>query len=165
MALYTIQDDLVALCTTQDNSVVHAQNLTMGNENQGLTVGNGSPVMTDPNGGLANSSTHNEKFVPVIAASSSDVVNSVVADSEVVSSETVAEAISKEVTQETARRQLPMYQGAYIDGFIQGIDATLTIDTGACDTIVSCRLFEKISEDHRPQLLEVCPRGVFVGNL
>ena len=52
-----------------------------------------------------------------------------------------------------------MYQGAYIDGFIQGVDATLTIDTGACDTIVSCGLFEKISNDCRPQLLEVHPRG------
>ena len=35
----------------------------------------------------------------------------------------------------------------------------LTIDTGACDTIVSHRLFEKISDDHRLQLLEVHPRG------
>ena len=52
-----------------------------------------------------------------------------------------------------------MYGGAYNDGFIQGADATLTVDTGACDTIMSCRFFEKISDDHRPQLLEVCPRG------
>ena len=44
-----------------------------------------------------------------MVASSSDVVNSAVADSEVVPSETVAEAISKEVAQETATRQLPMY--------------------------------------------------------
>ena len=28
-----------------------------------------------------------------------------------------------------------------------------------CDTIVSHRLFENISDDHRPQLLEVHPRG------
>ena len=76
MVLYTTQDDLVALCMTQDNLVVHEQNLTMRNENQGLTVGNGSPVMTDPKGGLANSTNHNEKCVPVMAASSSDVVNS-----------------------------------------------------------------------------------------
>ena len=52
-----------------------------------------------------------------------------------------------------------MYQGAYIASFIQGVDATLTVDTGACDTIESLRLSEKISEDHRPQLLEVHPRG------
>ena len=82
------------------------QNLTMRNENQGLTVGNGSPGMTDLKGGLANSSNHNEKCVPVMAASSSDV-----ADSEVVPSETVAEAISKEVAKVTARRQLPKYEG------------------------------------------------------
>ena len=87
------------------------------------------------------------------------------ADSEVVPSETMAEAISKEVAQETARRQLPMYQGLILMVLFRRVDATLTIDTGACDTIVSYRLFEKISEDHRPQLLEVCPRGVLVGNL
>ena len=52
-----------------------------------------------------------------------------------------------------------MYRGNYIDGFVQGVDATLTVDTGACNTIVSHSLFEKISVDHRPQLLEVCPTG------
>ena len=51
-----------------------------------------------------------------------------------------------------------MYQGAYIDGFIQGVDTTLTDDTQASDTIVSHQLFEKSNDDHRPQLLEVYPR-------
>ena len=100
-------------------------------------MGKGSPVMTDPKGGLANSSNCNEKCVPVMEVSNSDVVNSAVDNSEVVSSKSVAEAISKEVAQETARRQLPVYQGAYIDGFIQGVDATLRVDTRACDMIVS----------------------------
>ena len=58
-----------------------------------------------------------------------------------------------------------MYQGAYIDGFIQGDDGTLNIDTGAYDTIVYHRLFEKISDDHRPKLLEVHPSGLFHSDL
>ena len=89
--------------------MVHEQNLSMRNENEGLTVGNGRPVMTDPKEGLANSSNHNGKCVPAMAASTSNVVNSTVVDREVVPSETVAETISKEVAQETARRQLSMY--------------------------------------------------------
>ena len=46
-----------------------------------------------------------------------------------------------------------MYQGAYIDGFVQGVHATLTIDTRVCDVIVSHWLFESMSEYLRPKLL------------
>ena len=67
------------------------------NENQDLTVGNGSPVMTDPKEGLANSSNCNEKCVPVMAASSSDAVNSAVDNREVLPKKSAAEAISKKV--------------------------------------------------------------------
>ena len=48
-----------------------------------------------------------------------------------------------------------MYQGVYIGGFIQGVDATLMVDIGTCDTIVSHQLFEKLSDHHRPQLVLV----------
>ena len=58
--------------------------------------------MTDPKEGLANSSNCNEKCVPVMAASISNAVNSAVDNSEAAPSESVAEAISKEVAQETA---------------------------------------------------------------
>ena len=74
-------------------------------------MGNSSPVMTDPKEGLANTSDCNEKCVHVMAASSSDVVNSTVGNSEEVPSESVAESILKEVAQETARRQLPVLTG------------------------------------------------------
>ena len=47
---------------------------------------------------------------------------------------------------------------AYIDGFMQVVDATLTVDTRASDIIVSHQLFERISEDQRPWLIEVHPR-------
>ena len=87
----------------QENLVVHKHNLTMRDENEGLTLGNDSPVMTDNKEGLANSSICNEKCLPVMAASSSDVVNSAIDNSEVVRSESVADHISKEVAQETER--------------------------------------------------------------
>ena len=51
-----------------------------------------------------------------------------------------------------AHRQLPVYHGSYVDGFVQGVDATLTADTGAVNSIVSHRLFMKISKDHCPEL-------------
>ena len=38
-------------------------------------------------------------------------------------------------------------------------DATLTVDTGAYNMIVSHWLFERMSEDQRPQLLKNHPRG------
>ena len=85
--------------------------LTMRNEDQGLTVGNGSPVMTDLKEGHVYGSNCNENCVPVMAASSSDVVNSAVDNSEVVPCESVEEAISKEVAQETARRQYQCTKG------------------------------------------------------
>ena len=47
----------------------------------------------------------------------------------------------------------------YSDGLLWAIDATLTIDTGVCDTIVYHHLFERISEDCRSQLLEAFPQG------
>ena len=77
--------------------------------------------------------------------SSSNVVHS-----ESVQSEVVTEVTPQDIAQETARWQLPVYRGIYIDGFVHGVDTTLTVDTGACNTIVSHSLFEKLSVDHRP---------------
>ena len=71
----------------------------------------------------------------------------------------VAATTPKCIAQEDVRRQLPVYWGAYVYGFVQAIDATLTIDTGACDMIVSLWLFENMSKDQRPQLLKVQPWG------
>ena len=59
---------------------------------------------------------------------------------------------SRGLTQNVAHRQLPVYCGAYVDGFVQGVDATLTVDTGAVNSIVSHRLFKKISKGHCPKL-------------
>ena len=59
---------------------------------------------------------------------------------------------SRGLTQDVACRQLPAYHGAYVNGFVQGVDAILNIDTGAVNSIVSHRLFKKISRDHCPKL-------------
>ena len=64
---------------------------------------------------------------------------------------------SQGLTQDVVCRQLPLYHGAYVDGFVQGVDATLTIDMGAVNSIVSHRLFRKISKDHCPQLAKTAP--------
>ena len=53
---------------------------------------------------------------------------------------------SRGLMQDVAHRQLPVYHGVYVDGFIQGVDFTLTIDMGAVNSIVSYRLFRKNSE-------------------
>ena len=78
-----------------------------------------------------------------MSCNSSDVANNAVESSEVVHSDSVPVATKKEVAKDVARMQLPIYQG--IDSFIQGAKATLTLDTNACDMIVSPQLFEKIS--------------------
>ena len=134
--------------TTQGASNIN----TIGiNENEGLIRANTSP---DPKGGIVNKNVCNDANVPVMTDSSSNVVHS-----ESVQSEVVTEVTPQDIAQETARWQLPVYRGIYIDGFVQGVDATLTVDTGAGNRIVSHSLFEKFSVDHRPQLLEVCPTG------
>ena len=56
------------------------------------------------------------------------------------------------LTQDVAHRQLPVYCGAYVDGSVQGVDATLTVDTGAVNSIVTHRLFKKFSRNHCPEL-------------
>ena len=64
---------------------------------------------------------------------------------------------SRELAQDVVHRQLPVYHGAYVNRFIQGVNATLTIDMGAANSTVSHRLFRKISEHHHPQLAKTTP--------
>ena len=56
------------------------------------------------------------------------------------------------LTQNVAHRQLPVYCRAYVDRLVQGVDATLTVDTGAVNSIFSHRLFKKFSRNHCPEL-------------
>ena len=53
---------------------------------------------------------------------------------------------------EIVRRQVPKCDGIYVKGKIQGIDVTFIADTGATQTIVSRRIYEKIPAECRPQL-------------
>ena len=59
---------------------------------------------------------------------------------------------SRGLTQDFVHRQLPVYCRACVDRFVQGVDATLTVDTGAVNSIVSHRLFKKFSRNHCPKL-------------
>ena len=58
--------------------------------------------------------------------------------------------LSRGLTQDIAHRELPMYHRTYVDGFVQGVDATLTIDMGTVSSIVSHRLFREISKEDHP---------------
>ena len=42
---------------------------------------------------------------------------------------------SRGLTQDIVHRQLPVYCRAYVDRFVQGVDATLTVDTGAVNSL------------------------------
>ena len=59
----------------------------------------------------------------------------------------MAATIPKDVAKESARRQLPVYLGVYVDSLGQGVDGNLTVDTRAYDTIVSYWLFKRMIED------------------
>ena len=61
-------------------------------------------------------------------------------------------ATSVKTDSESLRRETPKYRGVYIEGKLQGIDVTYTVDTGATCTIVSDRIFEKIPAEIRPVL-------------
>ena len=59
---------------------------------------------------------------------------------------------SRGLTPDLDHRQLPIYCVVYVDRFVQGVDATLTVDTAAVNSIVSHRLFKKFSRNHCPNL-------------
>ena len=74
-----------------------------GRKREGLAVSEDGPNLIDHNGS------------PV---ASDNAVDNIVEISSVEQDELVAVTTPKEATQETVRRQLPVYQGAYIDGFM-----------------------------------------------
>ena len=90
--------------------------MNLESKREGFTVGEDSPNLVDHNGS------------PV---ESKNAVDNVVEVSIVEQFTLVAATTPKEVAQAAARRQLPVYGGVYIDGFMQGVDATLTIETPA----------------------------------
>ena len=61
------------------------------------------------------------------------------------------------LSQDVAHRWLPVYHSTYVDGIVQGVDATLTIDMGAMNSIVSHRVFRNISKDHCSQVAKTAP--------
>ena len=69
----------------------------------------------------------------------------------------------KGLTQDVACRKLPVYCWAYVDGFVQGVKATVTVDMGAVNSIISHRLLRQISKDHCSQLAKTAPVDVAGG--
>ena len=59
-----------------------------------------------------------------------------------------------DVENELARREKPKVNGVYVNGSINGIEVTYTVDTGASCTLLATKVFEKIPETKRPELQE-----------
>ena len=125
--------------TTQNDVIECDPKLSMETEIDNTTANNPSqsPV-ADPSGEARLVELGCSKLEPIGAISSSSVHQ--------------VELQLRGLTQNVAHRQLPVYHRAYVDGFVQGVDATLTVDTGAVHSIVSHRLFKKISKGHCPKL-------------
>lgn len=63
--------------------------------------------------------------------------------------------ICTEERAECIRREVPVYNGIYVDGELQGLEVTYTVDTGASTSIVSSKLFRQIPTEVRPKLHNV----------
>ncbi len=55
------------------------------------------------------------------------------------------------------RRHVPTTDGVYVRGTVEGVDATLTVDTGASVTLVSKQIYDEIPLPQRPQLTSKLP--------
>ena len=58
-----------------------------------------------------------------------------------------------ELETNTVRREKPLCAGVYVKGLLQGEEVTFTIDTGATRTIVSTRVYYRLPEGSRPELM------------
>ena len=67
-------------------------------------------------------------------------------------SESESQIIDGDDCSDTIRRKLPEYVGIYVEGKIETLEVTYTIDTGATSTIVSPSVFQRIPESRRPTL-------------
>ena len=76
---------------------------------------------------------------------------------------TLEEPECKTGTKDVVRREIPRYAGIYINGQIQGVDVTFTVDTGATTTILASRVYQKIQPGERPSLQVLNPRMDLVG--
>ena len=62
------------------------------------------------------------------------------------------EPVHKPSAKEMLRRETPRYAGVYVDGQIQGVEVTFTVDTGASTTIVASRVYDKMHPSKRPSI-------------
>ena len=60
--------------------------------------------------------------------------------------DTTVRAIRGEIRQ-GRRRKLPKFYGTYIDGLLNGLEVTYTIDGAATDTLIASWIYEQLPED------------------
>lgn len=65
---------------------------------------------------------------------------------------------------EVIRRELPVLDGVYIHGEVQGVEVSFTVDTGATSTLISTTLYNHIPDHQRPPLNSVTNRKVVNAN-
>ena len=61
-----------------------------------------------------------------------------------------------------ARRGIPRVSGIYVEGHIEGVDLTFTVDTGASATILSTAILAEIPAERRPKI-DTEKRPHFIG--
>lgn len=65
---------------------------------------------------------------------------------------------------EMARREIPKYTGLYVQGSVHGVEANLTVDSGATSTLVSAEIYDQIPDDRKPKLYKAGNRGPKTAN-
>lgn len=59
---------------------------------------------------------------------------------------------SDDEVDEVVRREIPKFDGVYLNGTIHGVEVTMTVDTGATSTLIAHRVYQQIPEEKRPKL-------------
>jgi hypothetical protein len=63
-----------------------------------------------------------------------------------------------EPVDELIRREIPQFDGIYIEGSVQGIDVNVTVDTGATTTLISNEVYNKIPDEIKPAVVQLLTR-------
>ena len=64
----------------------------------------------------------------------------------------ISRPISETSIDHVKTAKIPNCNGVYIKGYVQGIPAVFTVDSGASRTIISTNLFKKIPQGLKPSL-------------
>ena len=73
-----------------------------------------------------------------------------------ISDDKVHDSEVREAHGEQVKRHRPKADGVYIQGTVQGIRVVFTADTGDARTVLADRVYQRIPEDRRPRLNDLC---------